>query len=121
MKGPGELIRVIRKSQNLSINELAAKSGVSMAQISRIETGESGYCDESLNKIAQALGVPVGALFPNSAEEAIEKLARSQDTTLKELLDRMTVLLHLIAKSPRKDLIPILDSLISWYEGKQDD
>lgn len=55
----GDYLRRLRKERNLSINELAEKSGISNAQISRLENGERGIPKpETIQKIAEALEVP---------------------------------------------------------------
>jgi transcriptional regulator with XRE-family HTH domain len=64
-------LREVRLKQGLSQQDLAAKSGVTAANISRIETGETNQPRPStLRKLAAALGVSVAELW-----EAEGKLA----------------------------------------------
>lgn len=52
-----------RRHRGLSIEDLAAKSGVSPALISLIENAKSGGSPETLEKLADALDCEVGELF----------------------------------------------------------
>lgn len=60
----------LREELGLSIEQLAARSGVSRAMISRIERAESSPTATVLNKLAIGLGVLLPALFtPDSFAE----------------------------------------------------
>ncbi len=59
----GELLRRARHSVGLSIREVSAESGVSAAQILRIESGEYDTKVSTLAKVAAVLGVPPGILL----------------------------------------------------------
>jgi transcriptional regulator with XRE-family HTH domain len=60
-------LRKVRLMQGLSQQDLAAKSGVTAANISRIETGETSQPRPStLRKLAAALDVPVAELWEES-------------------------------------------------------
>ncbi len=56
-------LRELRDSQNLSLEALATRSGVSRSNISLIERGESSPTAAVLNKLASALGVALATLF----------------------------------------------------------
>lgn len=60
---PGERIRQIRKAQRMTLNALAEKVGSDVGNLSRLERGIQGYSDGLLQKLADALAVPVSALF----------------------------------------------------------
>lgn len=60
----GNRVRSLRLSKNLKIAELADAVGVDAANISRLETGkQKQFTEQSLTRIAQALGVKVIDLF----------------------------------------------------------
>jgi len=59
----GMTIRKLRKGRGLTLNQLAAEVGSDVGNLSRLERGQQGYSDQTLSKIATALGVPVVALF----------------------------------------------------------
>ena len=55
----GSLIRFLRKKKGFTVNQLALYSGVSSAQISRIENGLRGVPKpETIKKLSEALGHP---------------------------------------------------------------
>lgn len=61
--GFGEKMRALRKSLRLSLKELAARSGVSVAMISQVERGVNAPSMRSLRQLAKGLGVGVETLF----------------------------------------------------------
>jgi transcriptional regulator with XRE-family HTH domain len=58
-----ERVRGLRAAQGLSLDALAAKSGVSRSMISLIERGESSPTAVVLEKLAAGLGVTLASLF----------------------------------------------------------
>jgi transcriptional regulator with XRE-family HTH domain len=56
-------IRGLRRELDYSLDELAARSGVSRSAISLIERGESSPTAVVLDRLATALDVPLAALF----------------------------------------------------------
>ncbi len=58
-KDIGEAIHNARRSVGMSMVELSKKVGISQAQISRLEAGLQGFRTATMQKIAEALGVPV--------------------------------------------------------------
>ncbi|HEX5341227.1 MAG TPA: XRE family transcriptional regulator [Duganella sp.] len=71
-------VRELRDAQHLSLDALAARSGVSRSNISLIERGESSPTAAVLDKLASALGVALAALFEDKGapEDAPSPLAR---------------------------------------------
>lgn len=65
----GMTIRKLRKERGLTLNQLAAEVGSDVGNLSRLERGQQGYSDQTLGKIAAALGVPVAALFAVDDEQ----------------------------------------------------
>src|SRR5579864_3969932 len=56
-------VRSLRSQKGQSLDRLAANSGVSRSMLSLIERGESSPTATVLDKVANALGVPLAALF----------------------------------------------------------
>ncbi|GAB1437724.1 helix-turn-helix transcriptional regulator [Providencia sp.] len=52
-----------RKSKNLTVNELAKRSGVSQAMISKVERGVSSPSANILSRLTSALGITLSQLF----------------------------------------------------------
>jgi transcriptional regulator with XRE-family HTH domain len=56
-------VRAHRESRGFSLGTLSKKAGISKTSLSKIEAGQGNPSLEVLNSIANALNVPVGALF----------------------------------------------------------
>ena len=59
----GENIKELRKSQQMTLKNLANKTGFSISFLSQLERGKSSATLESVKKISLALGVEPGYLF----------------------------------------------------------
>lgn len=59
----GDRIREVRKSLNITQEELVRRTGFDLRQIGRIERGEVSTNLSHVFKIAECLGVPVHELF----------------------------------------------------------
>lgn len=73
-------LRRIRKTRGLSLDQLAAVSGVSRAALSQIEGSRTNPTLAVLWKIAVGLGVPFGALLGERGEQRC-RLLRAEDIT----------------------------------------
>jgi transcriptional regulator with XRE-family HTH domain len=71
-------VRALRAARGLTLEALAAQSGVSRSMLSLIERGESSPTAVVLDKVATALGVPLAALFDDARAPA-NPLARRAD------------------------------------------
>ena len=59
----GATVRALRQRDHLTIAEVAAQAGISRGMLSKIENGQVSTSLETLEKIAQALGVSLAHLF----------------------------------------------------------
>ena len=66
----GLRIRETRAAQSLSLEQLARLTGISAPALSLIETGKRDPRLTTLNRIADALRVPLAALIANSSGAA---------------------------------------------------
>lgn len=79
----GSRIRYLRKQRDLELQELARRAAVSRPFLSQIELGTANASVKTLQRIADALEVPVVELFaeatraPTAAETSVEAQARS--------------------------------------------
>lgn len=64
----GRKIREIRQINNLTLEELALKSGFSKALLSKIENGKVSSPVSTYLKIAKALNIEIGSLFKEENE-----------------------------------------------------
>jgi transcriptional regulator with XRE-family HTH domain len=78
----GENLRHLRRKSGLSLEQLAAKSGVSRAMLGQIETGKSAPTINLLGRIAEALQVSVPSLISNSASGGTVIVPRDRATVL---------------------------------------
>ncbi len=87
--GPGKLERVIadqvrryRKSIGLSSAELAARTGLSKAMISKIETASTSCSLTTLQRLADGLSIPVTALFRGADTDRDATFTKSGEGSL---------------------------------------
>lgn len=66
----GTRIRTLRNQRGMSVNELAAKAGVSSGIVSQIERGKANPSLRTLERIRTALGVPLTFILEGAAEQA---------------------------------------------------
>jgi transcriptional regulator with XRE-family HTH domain len=71
----------LRRAQSLSLDALAARSGVSRAMISLIERGEASPTAVVLEKLATGLGVMLASLFDAASSEPVSPVCRATDQT----------------------------------------
>jgi DNA-binding XRE family transcriptional regulator len=70
----GEQVRRLRLEQGLTLEEVSARSSVSIGSLSQIERGKGNPAFFTLLKIAHALGVPVARFF--HIERAVSPVVR---------------------------------------------
>ena len=75
----GASVRALRTRERLSLDGLAAASGVSRSALSLIERAESSPTAAVLDRVASALGVPLASLFDGAEPAAASPLARRAD------------------------------------------
>jgi transcriptional regulator with XRE-family HTH domain len=78
----GENLRHLRRKSGFSLEQLAAKSGVSRAMLGQIETGKSAPTINLLGRIAEALKVSVPSLISNPASAGTVVVPRDRATVL---------------------------------------
>ncbi|MDT9598718.1 helix-turn-helix domain-containing protein [Sphingosinicella rhizophila] len=79
LAGLGGRIRMMRKARGIKLNELAERSDLSSAFLSRLERGQVSSSVANLIQIAKALGVAVAELFHDGSvssrsESAVHKV-----------------------------------------------
>ena len=111
----GKIIHNARKTQGLTIANIADQSGISRGMLSKIENGQVSPSLDSLLRIARALGIPMSAFFKEfENEESQAQLVRSNEKL--EVVRRGTKVghtYHLLAydNGPKKSFEPFLISL----------
>lgn len=107
-----ETLRAVRKEQQLTLDDLAQRSGVSRSMLSQIERGESNPTLATLWNLTQALGVDFAGLLgaERSAAETsghVERLAADRTPTIDSRGERC----RLRILSP-----PAMAGTVEWYE-----
>ena len=77
----GRNVRLYRMTAKLSQDELGRKIGVTFQQVQKYEKGTNRIGASRLNRISEALEVPIPALF-----EGVRSIPTSRHTSLSELL-----------------------------------
>ena len=84
----GSRIRHLRLTKNMKIAELAEAVGVDAANISRLETGkQKQFSEQTLNRLAQALGVKVTDLFTSMENESTVCINSKTDSSARKDID----------------------------------
>ena len=81
----GEKIKRLRESKNLSVDEIAERTGLSITQIKRIESNEELPSLAPLIKIARVLGVRLGTFLDDQQElgpVVCRKSERTEDESI---------------------------------------
>jgi len=80
-------IRLLREKRRMTSKELAEKIGISQSQMSRLEKGQRRIDAKMLEKIADALGVPVGYFFDRGGRftEAVEEVEADVRYVMREV------------------------------------
>lgn len=82
-------LRALRKQRDLSLDDLAARSGVSRATLSQVETSKTNPTIAILWKIAAGLGVPFASLLGEERVERMRVLRRSDTQVLRSADGRL--------------------------------
>lgn len=89
VKKIGSKIREIRKSKKLSIMDVRELTGLSKSTISEIENNNSNPTTDTLQKLANALKVPVSDFFIDANEPPMEQIAEEYYESEKEKYKNM--------------------------------
>ncbi|HHA1195443.1 TPA: XRE family transcriptional regulator [Enterobacter kobei] len=112
----GEKIRLLRKQQKYTLNELALLVDSDVGNLSRLERGVQGYSDQLLRKIAKALDVPVAVLFSSDESEntvdsySVNSLNHREDNDVYRV-DVLNVSASAGDGAPSKDLVEVVRSI----------
>lgn len=108
MREIGEVIREVRKSKGLRLDDIAHAVGTDAGNISRLERGQQGYSEERIKAVASALGVSLGHLWVLATldPEELEILENYRHATHPER-EAVRTLLAAARRRPIADITPI--------------
>lgn len=97
----GIYLKKLRESKNLTLNELASKSSISAAQISRIETGKRSIPkSQTIKQLSEALEVPFTEMFIKSGhlvnKNSENKVISKREELVLERLNKYPELMDII-------------------------
>jgi len=117
---PGETLKEVMESLNMSQKELAVRTGLTVQSLNRIFKGEQPISYETANKLELATGVPA-RMWNNLEAQYREQLAKTKErkqleTNLdwlktiptKELIQRKAI-------EPQKDKVLLLRETLKFY------
>ena len=109
IKNLGQRIRSLRKAKNITLVEMADKTGVAQATLSRIETGIMTGTLESHEKIAEVLGIGLADLYSGMDKryEEITHLPQGAEKKVTHHAGQFQVEL-LTQESSKKKITPYL-------------
>ena len=111
LKNLGQRIRKIRKEKGITLVEIAKKTGVAQATLSRIETGSMMGTVESHEKIAEAIGVGLAELY-SGVDRRYEQIAHTKEQERKVAHHGRNVEVSLLtSESSKKKITPLLIAL----------
>lgn len=112
----GEKIKQIRKANKMTLSELALRVDSDVGNLSRLERGKQGYSEAMVQKIADALSVPVSELFSsNDANDTVDSYSVS--SMIKKgrndvyRIDVLDVSASAGDGSPSKDVVEVIRSI----------
>lgn len=112
VKKLGERIRKLRKEKKLTLIEIAQKTGIAQATLSRIETGTMTGTVESHSKIAEAIGVGLAELYEFVDEREDAAAAQKKEDGAKVTVHTQQVHIELLtSESSKKKITPLLITL----------
>jgi transcriptional regulator with XRE-family HTH domain len=80
----GDALKRWRAERELTLDQLAAKSGVSRAAISKIERGDSVASTSTLGKLAEALDLSISQLVGGTRREPVLHIPHERQPTFVE-------------------------------------
>lgn len=86
----GDEVRRRREELGLTGAQLAARAGMAPSAVSQIETGKRSPSSTSVIKLAQALRIEAGELFPKGPQPSLDE--GEMETALRAAQENMTLL-----------------------------
>lgn len=114
-------MRELRKLKGLTLVEIAEKTGVAQATLSRIETGVMIGTIESHAKIAEVIGVGLPELYQDIDDRTSKTSLSKEDDQKKTTIHSKNVKITLLTQqSGSKKMTPLLIELASGAETEKE-
>ncbi len=104
----GKKLRDLRKESGLSLEQLAARSGVALATLSRIENSKGTGTFRTHQRIAEALGIPLTEMYRDlqEPEQAAVFLPTESEEAETFTYDEKASAILLASRVSRKQMLP---------------
>lgn len=117
LKNLGERIRKLRKDRSITLVELAKRTGVAQATLSRIETGTMMGTIESHERIAEAMGLGLAELYSGVDRRYDEISHLPRETQRKVTRQTKEARFELLTQeSSKKKITPLLVTISARSE-----
>lgn len=115
----GRVLREVRGRQNLTLDDVAGRAGISKSMLSRIENGQTGSL-ETLQRLAEALGIHLSTLFQQveGPDGGAQLVKRGEGLEVVRRGTRVRHTYHLLAseRGPQRHFEPFLVTLTDKSE-----
>ncbi|GMA60953.1 XRE family transcriptional regulator [Alicyclobacillus fastidiosus] len=103
-------IRALRQENKMTLQELSDRSGLSVSFLSQVERGNSSLTITSLQRIAEAFGIPMAALF--EAAENKNFVVRADDQKPFQIEGASMTYIRLAGNFAGRNLEPMIVELL---------
>ena len=112
LKNLGTRIRKLRKEKGLTLVEVAEKTGIAQATLSRIETGTMIGTVESHEKVSEVLGIGLAELY-SGVDRRYEQISHLTKEAERKVVHhgKNTQIELLTSESSKKKITPLLITL----------
>lgn len=101
------VVRARRRASGATLDDLAARSGLSRTILSRIENGRGNPSVETLFRIARALGLPISVLLDDTQSPPARRIPARSGTPLRGDSGMAAWLIHAEATAYRIELFEL--------------
>ena len=108
----GARIRELRNHKDMSLEELAERSGVSKTPLSKLERGKSNVTLKTLARVANALEVSVAAIMDIEDPSLLDGTDELRLSELSRYLKKLT-------SKQQVDIIHIVKTLPEWGHAEE--
>ncbi len=110
-----ERIKALRLRQNFTLKDISDRTGLSLSFISQVERGSSSLSVTSLNKIAEALNVPITYFF-EQANRSTHYYIQKEDREKYDMRGRAVQYERLAGSFTQRKLEPLYITLPPHFE-----
>ena len=109
----GKRIQELRKTNNISQQELGVKIGISLPQIVRYETKDVQPPADVLNRLAEVFGVSIDFIVNGNTNEKAQQTLKDAEV-IKEFQK-----IEALPEEEKKTIIKVISALVRDYQTKQ--